>query len=56
VLLAKIGEKFNKGDTLGMVHANDVDKLAQAQAELLAALSWSDEAVKPLPHFYGTIQ
>jgi pyrimidine-nucleoside phosphorylase len=56
VLFAKIGAFFTIKDELGMVYANDADKLAQAQADLLAALSWSDKAVKPLPHFYGTIQ
>ncbi|VAW42793.1 Pyrimidine-nucleoside phosphorylase [hydrothermal vent metagenome] len=56
VLPAKIGDEFSKGDILGTIHANDRDKLAQAQTELLAALSWSDETVDPLPHFYGVIQ
>lgn len=56
ILPAKIGDKFNEGDKLGTVHASGTNKLAQAEAELLAALSWSDEAVTPLPHFYGTVQ
>ncbi|MCP4415738.1 MAG: thymidine phosphorylase [Chloroflexi bacterium] len=56
VLPAKIGDRFAEGDELGIVHANNADKLTQAKAELLAALSWSDELVAPLPHFYGTIQ
>lgn len=56
VLPAKIGNSFAAGDTLGTVHANDADKLAQAREELLAAITWSDTPVNPLPHFYGTIQ
>ena len=56
VLRAKIGDSFAEGDVLGEVHANDADKLAQAREELLAAVTWSDEPVEPLPHFHGTVQ
>lgn len=55
VLRAKIGDSFAKGDVLGEVHANDADKLTQAREEFLAALTWSDEPVEPLPHFHGTV-
>ena len=55
VLSAKIGDTFAKGDELGMIHANDANKLVQAQQELLAALTWSEETVDPLPHFHGTV-
>ena len=56
VLSAKIGDMFAEGDELGTVHANDADKLVQARQELLAALSWLDKPVEPLPHFHGTVQ
>jgi len=56
VLPAKIGAAFQAGDELGMVHAADRDAADQAKAELLAALSWSDEPVPPRPHFHGTVE
>lgn len=55
VLPVKIGDHVAPGDLLVTIHANDQDKAAQARAEILAALSWSDELVAPLPHFYDTI-
>ena len=56
VLPAKIGHFYNAGDQLGVIHANDPEKLADAKAELLSALRWSDEKVETLPHFYGTVR
>ena len=34
----------------------ELSKLAEARADLLAAISWSETAVNPLPHFYGVVQ
>ena len=56
VLPAKIGHFYNAGDQLGVIHANDPEKLADAKAELLSALRWSDEKVETLPQFYGTVR
>jgi pyrimidine-nucleoside phosphorylase len=56
ILPAKIGDTFAAGDELAVIHANDADKAAQAEADLLAALTWSDDPVPPLPHFYGTVE
>lgn len=56
VFPAKVGDRFNVGDTLGYVHANDPEKLAQSRQELLDALTWADEPVEPLPHFYGVVE
>jgi pyrimidine-nucleoside phosphorylase len=56
LLPVKIGDNINAGDEIGTVHANDPDKLAQAQTEILAAIAWSDEPVEPLPHIYATIE
>jgi pyrimidine-nucleoside phosphorylase len=55
VLPVKIGQQVAKGDQLAAIHANDPDKLAQARQELLAAITWSDEPVAPLPHIYQTV-
>jgi pyrimidine-nucleoside phosphorylase len=52
----KIGDRVKKGDELGQIHANDAQRLAEARERVLAALSWSDEAVDARPLFYGTVQ
>ncbi len=56
LLPCAVGDAFAQGETLGQVHANNGDKLETARAELLAAITWSDEPVAPLPHSYGTIR
>lgn len=56
VLPYDVGAKLEAGQSLGQIHANDPDKLAQAQTEVLAAITWSDEPVEPLPHFYGLVE
>lgn len=55
ILPAKIGSRFEQGDEIATIHANDRDKLSIAKEELLAALTWTTDTVEPLPHFYGTI-
>jgi pyrimidine-nucleoside phosphorylase len=55
LLPTKIGDKVAVGETIGMIHAHDAEKLAHARAEILAAISWSDEPVEPLPHMYRTV-
>lgn len=55
VLPCKVGDTISAGEPIGFVHAGDADMLAQARSEILAAISWSDQPVEPLPHFYGTI-
>lgn len=56
ILPAKIGDKFQAGDSLGTIHANSLNKLAQARAEILDALTWSDTTVAPLPHVYDVLR
>ena len=56
VLPTKVGDHIDDGSVIGIIHANDADKLIQAREEVLAAISISDAAVKRLPHFYGVIQ
>ncbi len=51
----KVGDYVETGQPLFTLHANDPEKLAQAQEYLLDAVSWSDEPVDPLPLFYGVI-
>lgn len=51
----KVGDQVTKGDVLFTVHANDETMLMRAKEKLLAAHRWSDEPVKPLPLYYGTI-
>lgn len=51
----KVGDQVNEGELLFTIHANDKDKLEQAKRKMLAAHTWSDEPVKPLPLYYGTI-
>lgn len=55
VLPAKVGHWFRAGERLGTIHANDRNKLEEAKAALLAALSWSQEPVEPLPHIYEIV-
>lgn len=52
IIHTKVGDKVEKGDTLFTVHANDEEKLAEAREAVLAAFSFSDEDVEPLPLFY----
>ncbi len=56
VLPYNVGAVVETGQSLGDIHANDPDKLAQAREEVLAAITWSDEPVEPLPHFYGIVE
>lgn len=51
----KVGDFVETGQPLFTLHANDPEKLAQAQEYLLNAVFWSAEPVDPLPLFYGVI-
>jgi pyrimidine-nucleoside phosphorylase len=55
-LPVKVGDQIADGAQIGVIHANDKDKLVQAQEEILAALTIGDTPVARLPHFYGVIQ
>jgi len=52
VIHKKVGSWAEKGEPLFTVHANDEAKLAEARALTLAAHSFSDDVVAPLPLFY----
>jgi pyrimidine-nucleoside phosphorylase len=56
VLHAKIGDDVKRGDPLLTLHANDSQKLAQAQEKLLAAYTWSEDPVQAPPLLYEIIQ
>ncbi len=56
VLPVKVGDRLHRGQPLATVHAQTEQQAQRAEQEILAALSWSQEQVAPLPHFYGTIQ
>jgi pyrimidine-nucleoside phosphorylase len=53
VIHHKVGDKIQMGDPLFTIHANDESKLAEVREAVLAAHSFADGAVKPLPLFYS---
>jgi pyrimidine-nucleoside phosphorylase len=53
VIHRKVGDKVQKGEPLFTIHANDESKLAEAREAVLAAHSFSDSVVTPLPLFYS---
>jgi pyrimidine-nucleoside phosphorylase len=52
VIHKKVGDKVEKGEALFTIHANDEKKLAEAREAVLAAHTFSDTDVTPLPLFY----
>ena len=52
----KVGEYVEQGDPLFTIHANSTEVLENAREALLAAHTWSDNPVKPLPLFYGVVK
>lgn len=55
VLTAAIGDHVSAGQVIGTVHANDLDALKEARAEILEAIKLSDTPVEALPSFYGFV-
>jgi thymidine phosphorylase len=51
----KVGDPVQEGRPLFTVHASDQEKLAAARERVLAAHTFSDEAVQSLPLFYRRI-
>lgn len=51
----KVGDLVQKKTPLFTVHANDQGKLESARERVLAAHSFSDEPVQPLPLFYRRV-
>jgi pyrimidine-nucleoside phosphorylase len=52
VIHKKVGDEVQKGEPLFTIHANDESKLTEAREAVLAAHSFSNTAVPPLPLFY----
>jgi len=52
VIHKKVGDRVEMGEALFTVHANDESKLAEAREAVLAAYSFSDDVITPLPLFY----
>lgn len=52
----KVGERVERGEILATIHARNQAEAAHAQSRLLAAFSYRDAAVEPLPLFYGVIE
>ena len=52
----KIGDKIEEGQPIATIHARTAEQIAPATAELLSALTWSDEPVPPMPHSHGTVE
>ena len=53
VIYRKVGDQVGKGEPLFTVHAGDSEKLEEARRAVLAAHVFREEAVEPLPLFYG---
>ena len=56
VLPVKVGDQVEKGDSMGIIYANNQDKLSQARQDILAAIKFTDEDVERLPHFYDVVK
>ena len=52
----KVGDLVQAGEPLFTIYANDQRKARLAKQKMLAAHSWSDEAVDRLPLYYGVIR
>ena len=52
IIHKKVCDKVTQGEPLFTIHANDQSKLAEAREVVLAAHSFSDADVPPLPLFY----
>jgi pyrimidine-nucleoside phosphorylase len=56
VVFRNVGDKVEEGEPLFTIHANDQAKLVEARPRLLAAHTWSEEPVEPLPLFYDIVK
>ena len=52
----KVGDHVNSGEPLFTIHAHDSTRLEEATQQVMAAHTWSSEAVDPLPLFYDVIK
>ena len=56
IIHCKVGDQVEAGEPLFSIHAKDQITLEAARQRLLAAHTWSDEPVAPLPHSYGLVK
>ena len=56
VLVKKLGDKVEIGDTLAVLHTNNKDAISPAEAKLIGAISMSDEKVEVGKLIYKTIR
>ncbi len=56
IMPVKIGDEIEAGKTLCWVHANDEQKLQEANTAVRQAIQFTADPVLPHQHFYGTIQ
>ncbi len=56
VIHCKVGERVEAGQPLFTIHLSQPDQLVEARQRLIAAHTWSQEPVQPLPLFYGVIR
>ena len=54
-VFCKVGDPINAGDTLAVIHANDLHKADEARRLVDAAFLIAHEPVTPLPLFYDVI-
>ncbi|GAB5489803.1 MAG: pyrimidine-nucleoside phosphorylase [Phototrophicaceae bacterium] len=54
-VLVNVGDAVQDGDLLVRIHANSEETLKSAQSYIDSAISITDDAVDPLPLFYGVI-
>lgn len=52
----KVGDRVTAGERLFTIHASSKDALAEARRRILAAHTWSEAPVAPLPLFYGVVR
>ncbi len=52
----KVGDYVEQGQPLFTIHANSPQHKETARAHLLAAHTWSETPVEPLPLFYGIVR
>jgi pyrimidine-nucleoside phosphorylase len=55
VIPVKVGDRVEKGQQLFTLHASSQESLDLARSEILAAFSWSNQPVQPLPLVYGVV-
>lgn len=54
-VLAKPGDKVEKGQTLAVIHGNSQEKVDEASAAVLRCYSFGETRVEPLPLICGTV-